>query len=391
MDKSNITLHIRYKEPIRMNGFLAEKDTITFADREELIKYVNGEPAYDVLDDIVRKKDNEILLYADNENGDILWQAGVPGRRMFVDMDGTLAVFHPVECLETLYEPGYFQNLEPLENVVEAVRKIVWGHPEIEVYVLSAVLSDSRYALEEKNAWLDRYLPEIDADHRIFPPCGENKLEYVPDGICGTDYLLDDYTHNLALWEPPAKGIKLLNGINHTNGTWQGSILRYDMDPEVLAGNIVDIMEGALIQDMRPLAQLVEMANAQYDHKGAERGYILDKSVLHYLTQREAVTAFNAGIRICAVDSWSDYHGSHKDEYRIRELWKPEQISKVYNQSWKSIEEKMACISPFYENPGELKRNLERECDKEQVKGAYDPGKRTVSGKRPSGLQGPKL
>lgn len=258
MDKADITLHIRYKEPIRINGFSAETDTITFADREELIKYVNGEPAYDVLDNTVRKKDNEILLYADIENGDVLWQAVRPGQRMFVDMDGTLAVFCPVESLETLYEPGYFLNLRPQEHVVEAVRKIIREHPEIEVYVMSSVLSDSRYALQEKNAWLDRFLPEIDPEHRIFPTCGENKLDYVPDGIRDTDHLLDDYTHNLVQWEPPAKGIKLLNGINHTNGTWKGSYLRYDKDPDVLAENIVDIMEGALIQDEQPLRRWME-------------------------------------------------------------------------------------------------------------------------------------
>ena len=77
-------------------------------------------------------------------------------------MDGTLAEFKKVDTLEKLYEKGYFLNLEPNMNVVDAIRSIVTDHSEIEVYILSAVLSDSSYAVTEKNAWLDQYLPEID-------------------------------------------------------------------------------------------------------------------------------------------------------------------------------------------------------------------------------------
>lgn len=105
---------------------------------------------------------------------------------------------------------------------------------------MSAVLSDSKYALREKNEWLDRYIPEIDSYHRIFPPCGGNKKEYIPGGIRKTDTLLDDYTLNLSQWEPPAKGIKLLNGINHTKGTWQGDMVKHDNKPDELAKAIYE-------------------------------------------------------------------------------------------------------------------------------------------------------
>ena len=188
--------------------------------------------------------------------------------RLLIDMDGTLAKFTPVDTLETLYEEGYFRNLEPLQNVVDAVKEIIRGYPQKQVYVMSSVLGDSRYAVREKNEWLDQYLPEIDQKHRIFPPCGENKLDYVPGGVRSTDYLLDDYTHNLMLWEPPAKGIKLLNGINHTRGTWQGSMLRYDKEPRELAENIMDIINGnALIRDERPRHQREETAKQHNIHR----------------------------------------------------------------------------------------------------------------------------
>lgn len=173
--------------------------------------------------------------------------------RFNVDLDGTAAVFKTVDTLETLYEKGYFLNLEPNRNVVDAINIIVKEHPEIEVFVMSSVLSDSKYAFAEKNAWIDKYLPGIDKEHRIFPPCGENKLDYIPDGVRETDLLLDDYTHNLTLWEPPARGIKLLNGINHTRETWRGNRLRYDKSPEDLVENIIDIaINGLTIRDIKP-------------------------------------------------------------------------------------------------------------------------------------------
>ena len=80
-------------------------------------------------------------------------------QRLFVDMDGTLAEFKTVDTLETLYEKDYFINLKPNENVLGAIKQLIADN-DIDVYILSAYLTDSRYALEEKNAWLDKYLPE---------------------------------------------------------------------------------------------------------------------------------------------------------------------------------------------------------------------------------------
>lgn len=163
-------------------------------------------------------------------------------QRLFVDMDGTLAVFKPVDEMETLYEQGYFLNLEPHENVLDAIKTIVANHPEIEVNILSAYLTDSKYALQEKNAWLDRYLPEVDRDHRVFVPCGTDKKEGIREGVRKDDFLLDDYTKNLNEWQPPARGIKLLNGINHSRGTWEHDRLRYDRDALSLASAIISVM-----------------------------------------------------------------------------------------------------------------------------------------------------
>ena len=166
-------------------------------------------------------------------------------KRLFVDMDGTLAFFHPVTALEQLYEEGYFRNLEPHENVLQGIKGILQDHADqVEVYILSAYLSDSAYALAEKEAWLDQYLPELPEANRIFMPCGAEKMAFVPEGIREDDYLLDDYTKNLSAWEPPAKGIKLLNGINGTKGTWQSERISYERDGKEIAEAIVKSMMG---------------------------------------------------------------------------------------------------------------------------------------------------
>ena len=156
--------------------------------------------------------------------------------RLFVDMDGTLAEFRTVKQLETLYEKGYFLDLSPIANVVEAIREVV-EQKECEVYILSSVV-DSGYAINEKNKWLDCYLPEISSEHRIFLPCGDNKADYVPYGIRENDILLDDYTTNLLAW--PQKGIKLLNGMNHTHGRWQGECIDAALSPQDFADQLAE-------------------------------------------------------------------------------------------------------------------------------------------------------
>lgn len=68
-DNENIVLHIRYSEPIEINGWRAETDTITFDSKEQLDRFIGGESAYDYLDNAIRKRDNEILLYAEFGDG----------------------------------------------------------------------------------------------------------------------------------------------------------------------------------------------------------------------------------------------------------------------------------------------------------------------------------
>ena len=170
--------------------------------------------------------------------------------RLFVDMDGTLAEFKQVDTLEKLYEQGYFLNLEPQQNVVDGIRCLISNHPEVEVFILSSVLSDSEYALSEKNEWLDRYLPEVDGLHRLYPRCGESKLKYLEfllGSVTECDFLLDDYSNNLHEWDPPAKGIKVMNGINGKNGTWTKDKISIELRGEDFADCVMNIMHNKVM------------------------------------------------------------------------------------------------------------------------------------------------
>lgn len=156
--------------------------------------------------------------------------------RLFIDMDGTIAEFKPCKTMEKLYEKGYFLNLEPVESVIDGIRYFQDENPETEIYILSACLSDSKYAEQEKNEWLNMYVPEIDETHRIFPPCGEDKSLYIPNGIQAYDTLLDDYSVNLFQWQRAGgQAIKLMNGINGTKGKWQGKRIFANQNPKQIA------------------------------------------------------------------------------------------------------------------------------------------------------------
>lgn len=144
--------------------------------------------------------------------------------RIFVDMDGTLAKWNNVE-FEQLYEEGYYRNLEPNQKLVDEVNSLIRQGED--VYILSCYLSDSEFALKEKKEWCKEHLPELSDNKYIFVPFGESKAKVFDkrglSPITNHDYLIDDYTKNLLEWkEMGGIGVKYLNGINNTKGTWRG-------------------------------------------------------------------------------------------------------------------------------------------------------------------------
>jgi len=157
---------------------------------------------------------------------------------LYVDMDGTLAKFNRLSTMEDLLSEGYFRNLEPLKNVLLAIKLLIESD-ELEVFSLSKYLTDSLYALHEKDEWLEEHLPELDKDHRIFVPYNRDKTEFIGE-LSETDLLLDDYFENLTKWH--GVPIKLFNGINGTsNRGWDGHSTNYLFSPEKIAEDILQI------------------------------------------------------------------------------------------------------------------------------------------------------
>lgn len=169
-------------------------------------------------------------------------------KRLFIDMDGTIARFHDqVNYIERMFEKGFFASLEPFENMVSGLRLFSKMHPDVELYSISAKVQ-SDYCEEEKGLWLDTHLAEIDREHRIYTEMGKSKADYIPDGLSTSDYLLDDYNHGLNLFlYGGGSAIKCHNNINqHGLGRyggsagrmWMGDMVHTSDKPEMIAAEL---------------------------------------------------------------------------------------------------------------------------------------------------------
>ncbi len=147
--------------------------------------------------------------------------------RIFVDMDGTLARFHDENLyLERMFEKGFFRDLKPFENAVSAIKELVKDNTS-EIFILSATVNSC--SLEEKQEWLDRYLPEIDKEHRIFTSLNVPKSEAIGHRLTDKDILVDDYNKNLLEWQKAGgTSVKAKNNINHKGlhgELWKGDLI----------------------------------------------------------------------------------------------------------------------------------------------------------------------
>lgn len=155
-------------------------------------------------------------------------------QRIFFDLDGVLAAWQDVPQ-ELVARKGYFSGIPVQENVVAAFR-LLGRLPDIELYTLSHVFQDS-HSESDKKTWVARHL-NLPEERQIYCPCGSRKesaLEKI-GGIRPSDVLIDDYTANLRCWG--GIPIKLYNGINGKNGTWQGIAVYFAMQPETIAKQI---------------------------------------------------------------------------------------------------------------------------------------------------------
>lgn len=144
---------------------------------------------------------------------------------LYVDMDGVLAKWDPNASIEDTYQSGYFLEREEEEAVKEMILALM--QDGYSVSILSAAYEEGT-AKADKREWLRAHgLGDVPV---TFVPYGQDKNEYVAPG---NQILLDDFSRNLHAWESAGKtGVKFMNGINGTKGTWKGYLLTNRMTAE---------------------------------------------------------------------------------------------------------------------------------------------------------------
>lgn len=138
--------------------------------------------------------------------------------KIFYDMDNTIALFshkaNPDMALERMFEEGYFRNLPIMPNAMETLAGLQWeGH---EVFILSACIN-TPYCKQEKQQWIENYLPFIPKSNIILCEVGQNKAEII--GNVENCILVDDYKKNLIEWKK-AGGIPVKKRSSN-KGRWE--------------------------------------------------------------------------------------------------------------------------------------------------------------------------
>lgn len=162
------------------------------------------------------------------------------GPQIFVDMDGCVAKWKSDATPEDLLTIGYFRNLEPQKNLIEALEILA---KDYNINILS-VANLTPSIKDEKTEWLKFYMPFVnkvylcdDLSKPVYYMTNEHTL------IEPKDFLIDDLSKNLHEWEMfSGTGIKFYNGINGNNGTWTGFNCMVNQTPMSLASQIKGII-----------------------------------------------------------------------------------------------------------------------------------------------------
>lgn len=148
-------------------------------------------------------------------------------KKIFLDLDGTLAKFNVPNALERFdKEEGFFSKLGAYKGI-EIVNELAKNN---NLFVISA--SPNEQADKDKLIWLEKFLPNININNITICRIGENKAKIIQDKynitINDNCYLLDDYTKNLNEWESfGGKGIKRITSVaDNSTKKWQGLELK---------------------------------------------------------------------------------------------------------------------------------------------------------------------
>ncbi len=155
---------------------------------------------------------------------------------LYIDQDGVLARWCDAP-LEEVKKEGYFLSRE-LETVMKEVVDILSACTKVRVYLLSSVWDDGHSA-SEKRRWIKDKGVRINDEDILFVPYGMSKSEFIRrnKGAHSSDILLDDYSLNLRQWH--GVGIKFMNGVNGTKGTWKSYRVDHGMSAKDIAERIL--------------------------------------------------------------------------------------------------------------------------------------------------------
>lgn len=166
---------------------------------------------------------------------------------IYFDMDGVLARWEKAKSVEDTYQKGYFLNLAPDEKMISLAIRLSHLPLLYNVRILSAVY-DNEFALPEKKQWLIDH--SLQGFELINTPIGADKADFIPDSD-SFSILIDDYSPNLHAWinHKNCIGVKYYNGVNGSNGTWNGPSINENMGLKTMETQIllaiIDALKGA--------------------------------------------------------------------------------------------------------------------------------------------------
>ena len=144
-------------------------------------------------------------------------------KKVFLDLDGTLAKFNVRNALERFdKEVGFFAKLGAYKGI-EVVNELAKTN---QLFIISA--SPNEQADKDKMIWIQKYLPNVSIDNITLCRIGQNKAQIIEEKysikIDNNCYLLDDYTKNLNEWESfGGLGIKRLTSVaDNSRKLWKG-------------------------------------------------------------------------------------------------------------------------------------------------------------------------
>lgn len=167
------------------------------------------------------------------------------------DMDGVLVEYrrdvNPANAEELMSQKGYFSNLRPEWNMIEAIKVLQRLFPK-NTFILTSVYGKSfPYSIDEKKKYVERVFPElknnliiVDAEKGETKP--QKMSEITKKKINKDFFLIDDYGKNLRDWKNNGgTPVKYLNLVNNSHGTHYEHVLDCFMSKDEIIANLLEI------------------------------------------------------------------------------------------------------------------------------------------------------